>query len=233
MRVEESARQAAEAARFRAGTGPGRVDVFAVIRRLGIHLLRIALPQGSLEGAFVRHGDEAFILVNTASWPTRQRFTAAHELGHFFLGQPDDKPHYDVTLWNPEDRKANLFAGFFLMDEQTAKSIVEVETEPVRMALLLMNEFDVSFEAAAIHLCDLGIIESPVKRHLLDISDDQSVSLAGLAREHGVPKPRVAKPDETVDPGEDYLSAIAELRATGLLSDKAYEEMSFNSLAGR
>lgn len=233
MRVEQVARQAAESARFQAGVGPGRVDVFGAIYTLKFHLLRYPLPEGSLEGAFLRHDQERFILVNSASVRTRQRFTAAHELGHAYLGLADGVAHYDQTLFDPEDRKANLFAGHFLMDEQSARALTQRERDPVRMALVVMADFDVSLDAAAIHLAGLGMIDQTDKRKLLELSNDRSVRLADLWRQHGLAAPRDSRADRVVDPGSDYRRALHDLHRTGLLSDEQYAAMAFRQQAVR
>lgn len=224
MRTEDRARQAAESARFRIGAGPGRVDVFGGIRRLAnYHLLRYPLPANSLEGAFVRHGDQHFVLVNSAVRMTRQRFTAAHELGHAFL-EPDsqDVARFEIDLNRLEDRAANRFAAHFLMDEQTVRDAVTGVEDPIGKALALISTFEVSLEAAAIHLKDLGLIGEVDLQIVLQARD---VKLSTLAQARGMPVPANVAGDSAIDPGSDYLEGLAALNAAGLLAKQRHEEM--------
>jgi Zn-dependent peptidase ImmA (M78 family) len=63
--------------------GTGRIDVYDAIARLGVPLLFTKLD--GLLGAYYRD-PSAGILVTTERVLSQQRFTAAHELGHHYLG---------------------------------------------------------------------------------------------------------------------------------------------------
>jgi Zn-dependent peptidase ImmA (M78 family) len=73
------------------------------------------LGEDAIAGAFLTSRDVPFLLVNGSHPVVRQRFTLAHEYGHFFLGHG---AVYDVKLdWstrNPKEIQANFFAGAFL-----------------------------------------------------------------------------------------------------------------------
>lgn len=93
-------------------------DLFATIRDLGIRVFRRRLENSNISGLYMTHPEAgACILVNLAEGMARQRFSAAHELGHGLL---DEKP---ITMsmvgeWSSADLvevRANTFASRFLM----------------------------------------------------------------------------------------------------------------------
>lgn len=93
-------------------------DVFATIRALGMRVFRRRLENSNISGLYMNHPDAGpCILVNLAEGMARQRFSAAHELGHGLL---DEKP---ITMsmvgeWSSADLvevRANAFASHFLM----------------------------------------------------------------------------------------------------------------------
>jgi Zn-dependent peptidase ImmA (M78 family) len=222
LSVEERARQAAESARYRLGIPPGRVEVIGAIKQLGIRLLRYPVDDG-LEGAYLRTEGCSYILVNSSARPVRQRFTAAHELGHHFLHPDVDLAHYDQDLYTPEDRVANLFAAHLLMDADTVHQLAEPETDPLRRALLIRDEFDVSLEAAAIHLCNLGLMAEADRMAVMEARDRSSIPQ--LARRVGLDAPPDPRPDNAIDPGAEYVAALTEVRDAGFLSDERYRAM--------
>lgn len=224
MRIEERARQAAESARFRLGLRGGRVDVFDAIRQLGIHLLRWPLPDDSLEGAFARRGAMEFILVNSASgvWLSRQRFTAAHELGHRFLSDERDAAWFEASIDNTDDVEANRFAAYFLMDEPTVRAGVSYSEPPMARALNTAAEFEVSLAAAAIHLRALGLIAPSDVDAILE--ERAETSLRQLAARYKARQP-VARQDPVRDPGSDYKNVLQELLRDGLISAERERSM--------
>lgn len=224
MNMEARARQAAESARFRLGAVPGPIDVFDAIRQLSIRLLRYPVPENALEGAYLRSRGVAYILVNSATRLVRQRFTAAHELGHHFLHPDLDLEHYDARLDEPEDRSANRFAAHFLMDERTVQGIAAMETDPIRQALAVRYHFDVSLEAVTIHLCNLGLIDEATRFDVM-ARRDQATSLRALAHEVGLQVPNEPPIINLVDPGPEYARALAEVRDAGFLSDERYDAL--------
>lgn len=229
MRTEDAARQAAEAARYRAGVRPGPADVFAAIRRLGIRLLRYPLPEDSAEGAYVRSRGAAYILVSTAYARSHQRFTAAHELGHHFLTPDrDDLEHYDDKVDAGADRAANLFAGYFLIDEASARETVGGISDPVAKALVVTHRFEVSLPAAAIHLCDLGLIRAVDKGEVLRLAMDPSASINGLRRARGLPAVRQVEARGETDPGEEYVAILARMARLGVIPPDRIGELGYD-----
>src|SRR6266699_2578195 len=84
--------------------------------------VRFSVGNDDVSGALIRSDDSVVIAVNSAQHENRQRFTIAHEIGHFLLhkgtqGHFDDdfRVNYrkaDSTgLATDEEREANLFAA--------------------------------------------------------------------------------------------------------------------------
>lgn len=99
----------------------GSIDVFESICSLDIALL--LRPLNGLLGAYLREPAPG-ILVTTQRPLSIQRFTAAHELGHFYLDHKpslDDEnvlrrsPFRNEGLPNLQELEANTFAAAFLM----------------------------------------------------------------------------------------------------------------------
>ena len=97
----------------------GNVDVFGVIVRMKLGL--VFRPLKGLLGAYLP-GDNPGILVTTERPLSIQRFTGAHELGHFFMkhqGSLDDNSVIERSPfakgYEPVEVAANSFAAAFLM----------------------------------------------------------------------------------------------------------------------
>ena len=67
------------------------------------------------DGIQVTRGDSATIGYNQAQHRHRQRFTVAHEIGHFMLGHTNGNSIFDLNSKKPEEIEANQFAAELLM----------------------------------------------------------------------------------------------------------------------
>ena len=106
------------------------VDVEAIIRRIGIGLSKAYLNK-EIAGMIERTRDNKYhISVNVNDPLTRQRFTMAHELGHYIYhknligeGIDDDKmyrstevgKYHNTYIGKHEETQANRFAANLLM----------------------------------------------------------------------------------------------------------------------
>lgn len=114
-------------------------------------------------GRILGFGDRAFITVDSQSPRSRQRFSAAHELGHWMLDRgrlanfvcTEKNFISDWSVDNPE-RRANKYAANLLLPHFIFQPLVknrEITFETVRD---LCRRFETSLMATAIRLVELG-----------------------------------------------------------------------------
>lgn len=103
--------------------------------------------------------DMAVIGINNSQHPRRQRFTLAHEIGHYVLehkimniGDLVDDANTDTS--SPIEREANYFASCLLMPRELVKKHIKGKYEIKELA----KKFDVSEQAMTIRILELGLI---------------------------------------------------------------------------
>jgi Zn-dependent peptidase ImmA (M78 family) len=160
-------------------TGP-EVPVERIAQRHGIAVRRQELDEESVSGFLARQpGRHAIIGVNSTHSDKRQRFTIAHELGHFFLhdGQGQQEVHIDRTQQfsvklrsaassrgdDTEEVEANLFAAELLMptrfvEQDFARRIFDLSDDDETVSAMA-ERFGVSTQAMSYRLAYLGLIE--------------------------------------------------------------------------
>jgi Zn-dependent peptidase ImmA (M78 family) len=90
-----------------------------IARSLDIRISRA--PSADFSGLLIRKDGRALIGVNSNEAPVRQRFTIAHELGHFILHPQKDafvdfrKELGEGETRPPRERHADMFAAALLM----------------------------------------------------------------------------------------------------------------------
>lgn len=126
------------------------VDVAACAREAGLPIYAMDLPQG-VSGMIVRGdglaGDSGFVCYVDKSEPSvRQRFTAAHELGHFVLHRASiGETHSDnyllraEGLTNAQEAAANRFAADLLMPRELVSAAIDSGTASVPALAKLFN----------------------------------------------------------------------------------------------
>jgi hypothetical protein len=138
------------------------VDPFVIANKLGIKTRVAALPEG-VSGIFrMKPGMDPEIYVNADDSSNRQRFTCAHELGHYSrwqtLGEEIDREvveHRDLLSSAgsiPSEVYANQFAAELLMPRAFVKDLSEVYS-----LVPLTYEFGVSADAMDFRLRNLGL----------------------------------------------------------------------------
>jgi Zn-dependent peptidase ImmA (M78 family) len=138
--------------------GPGD-PIEALIEKLGgkvsIRGLSDATPDN--DESIVIDSDSKFeIFLSPLTSPERDRFTIAHELGHFFLHYPLKKK--PMAAWRfgstRVEWEANWFAAAFLMPEaEFKKKFAEVEGDIISVT----SVYGVSTTAASIRAQTLGL----------------------------------------------------------------------------
>jgi len=108
-----------------AGVPRPPVPVETIAENLEIQI-RFEAAEDNLSGALIRKPREVVIGVNSAHHPNRQRFTIAHEIGHFIL-------HKGIKLHVDEDFRVNLRDG--------SASREEIEANAFAAELLMPTEY--------------------------------------------------------------------------------------------
>jgi len=147
------------------------VPLEVVAHRLGLVVERVPLGEG-ISGVLVVSEGRGRIGVNSEQPTVRQRFTIAHEIGHFLLHREDSDLFIDktyVAFRDSESAKgeeraeiqANQFAAALLMPAQLVQR--ELSDELVDLAATdtidqLAARFGVSVQSMAFRLENLGLM---------------------------------------------------------------------------
>lgn len=140
---------------------PLPVDPFQLARSLGIAVQKSSRLATEVSGQIVFMDDGAVITVNAADHPNRQRFTCAHEIGHYTRREEagDDCRFVDYrsTLaglgMDQEEIYANQFAAALLMPAHLVKQFVKKQMRVDNMATL----FGTSVQAMELRLRNLRL----------------------------------------------------------------------------
>ncbi len=149
------------------------VPIEVVARREGLDI-RLEPLDSNLSGFLYREGSNAIIGANSLQARVRQRFTIAHELGHYFLHE-GEQLHFDravhfrlrstlaATGTDTSEVEANRFAAELLMprtmidaDMNAAKALDVLDDEFLSK---LSRRFGVSSQAMVLRLTNLGYVE--------------------------------------------------------------------------
>lgn len=148
---------------------PLPVNPFVIADRLGIKMFTANLSEGVSGVLIKRAGQDAEIHVQTSDSPSRQRFTCAHELGHYVKRSATDDDAWEYVEHrnlitsqgtDTEEIYANRFAASLLMPEIAVRKLydklkAEAGTPPPPAALAF--EFGVSADAMQYRLANLGL----------------------------------------------------------------------------
>ncbi len=149
------------------------VPIEGIVKRYGLQLHFQAL-QSDLSGFLYREQENGIIGVNSIHAKVRQRFTIAHELGHFLLHQ-NDSLHVDRAVHvkfrgnlskqgiDTDEMEANLFAAEILMPQDLIVREFE-RNEPIDILdedfiVQLAHQYNVSMQALILRLVNLRYIE--------------------------------------------------------------------------
>ncbi|RJO61203.1 ImmA/IrrE family metallo-endopeptidase [candidate division WS5 bacterium] len=142
------------------------VDVSDMSRKLDI-VVKYA-PSTEFSGLLYRKDGKAFMAINSKDPEVRQRFTMAHELGHFFLHPQKDTfvEFRDSGTNSPRSLKeiqANQFAAALLMPRKNLlKDIVSYQETGItdKAIQALAERYQVSEESMNYRLRNLNSIRS-------------------------------------------------------------------------
>ncbi len=158
--------QAAQALRLREELGFGAVDIWQLLERLEIPTARHEFGPDAGDGLYLWEGGEPFIVVNASTRASRQRFTAAHELGHHEMHRFETArlliTDQDIfRSGDPREVEANAFAAYLLAPDQAVRRVVgDRKGEQVTQDLVveLMGVFGLSYEATTWRLLNAEVI---------------------------------------------------------------------------
>ncbi len=136
------------------------VDPVVIARELGIEVYVADMKPDASGALYMDTGpDKPRIYLNSSDAGVRQRFSCAHELGHYMdkiergelYGRHIEwRNGHSSTGKRPDERYANAFAAALLMPADAVRRLRHTH-HPVQMAL----EFDVSVEAMTLRLKNL------------------------------------------------------------------------------
>lgn len=123
-------------------------------------------PHDAFSGLLIRKDGHALIGVNSKEAPVRQRFTVAHELGHFFLHPEKDafvdyRDNKKGAMRTPREKQANMFAAALLMPRTLLlKDCRALSREGLAEddIVALARRYQVSDEAMRFRLMNLNVL---------------------------------------------------------------------------
>ncbi|MCX7720255.1 MAG: ImmA/IrrE family metallo-endopeptidase [Dictyoglomus thermophilum] len=120
---------------------------------LGVEVHFQELPS-QISGILYNHNDHPMILINKRDNPLRQRFTIAHELGHFLLHHSNTQIYFDYPISkNPKlEKEANTFAASLLLPDFFLKRYLNLPYQKIS------SIFQVSQKVIEIRLKDFKTI---------------------------------------------------------------------------
>lgn len=136
----------------------GHVNVHELLRKLGGEII----VDDRAESLEVRDKGDFTVIIPTHTSQLRDRFTIAHELGHYFLHYRAPAPHrigeristFTRLGRNVAETQANVFASNLLMPEEHFKTAFKQLNGDMAM---VARRFDVSVPAAKVRAEYLGL----------------------------------------------------------------------------
>ena len=147
------------------------VDVAVLAKLEGVEVDQADFGD-EISGVLMKDGDRAIIGVNARHAPTRQRFTIAHELGHFMLHTSRDlfvdkdyivhfRDETSSTGVDPIEVEANQFAAEVIMPADKVRELFNArrfDIDDEAALRRLAAKFTVSPTAMAVRLSSLGLV---------------------------------------------------------------------------
>ena len=215
--------------RHRFNLGHGKVDPVKVAELLGLEVVRYPIEDGSLEGIYRPLPGGGAILVNSRSQNLRQRFTVAHEIGHFLLHTDQafiDEKIEEAQNDRPDklkEREADRFAGALLVDRDAAEEMFHRHRGDLDAAVAeVADTFGVNVPTAAIQIEQYGFIT----RDECDAfqAEYAQVPLWEFMERHGR-RSSHRKGDGQLSISRSYKNRVTAALATGLLSPERAAEL--------
>ena len=131
-------------------------DIFSYVKSLSDVELKIEPLCDDISGYIEKVGDKFVIVVNSLQSPLRQRFTLAHEFGHYSLHKADlEGKHQDTVLFRDAD-EFKEGKTYEIPKESFEDAIKSGKNTPKQLS----NLFQVTEKAILYRAYKLGIIKS-------------------------------------------------------------------------
>ncbi len=148
------------------------ISVEKIAKKLNLEI-RVEQLEGDISGCIIRQGDRGIVGVNTFHHENRQRFTVAHEIGHFLLHKGNQilvdrkflvnmRDAEASAAANPEEVEANFFAAELLMPERFLSIDIKgkhLDIEDDQSLRDLAERYQVSTQALTYRLANLGYLQ--------------------------------------------------------------------------
>ena len=162
MNIEERVEEILS--KYNGGNVP--INVLEIAKK-GNVLVKYA-PSTKFSGLLYRKDDTAFMAISSSESNVRQRFTIAHELGHFFLHPQKDtfvefRDNEKNIARGIKEIQANQFAAALLMPRKfLGKDVQNFKETGITKSVteFLAKKYHVSEEAMTFRLLNLNFIES-------------------------------------------------------------------------
>lgn len=187
LKKELRAEAKSRARQYRRELGLGEepiLDIFDLIERQGVILVRYPSPSDKLSALIAKDTDNYYIYINSDMSLGHQIFSGSHELYHYRY----DKDNLQVIACkpltkqeDPSELMADYFAGEFLMPEDTViafwKRFGRIHRIEPRHVIIMACSFRVSFTAMLYTLLRLKLIGGPVYGGLKKLSNPENKEL--------------------------------------------------------
>ena len=219
----EEAARAALKVRQDVGFPEGRIDVAVAAERLGLYLYALPLPEGASSGASAAVNEQIGVaLVKGSDHHSRQRFTAAHEIGHHVF----QDAYQSGPFGSQVERIINSFAADLLIPRDEAARrwapLVSDLGGTRQAAIAIATEYQVSWSALCPHLNNVGLIDQEEWQQLAELQPLHGEYTAlgyGAAFNHDFETPQVPKPIRNAVLRGYRRHLLGESRALEMLYD--------------
>ncbi len=140
----------------------------------GVHVFSVTEEERAVDAFSFWQGDRPFVCLNTRRSGERQRFDAAHELGHVVL-----HPHHGTRRDRAAEREADAFASSFLLPRASVVALAPPRAA-VPAILKLKRNWNVSALALTHRLHALGLLSDYAYR-------DACINLGRMGYRRGEP----------------------------------------------
>lgn len=142
------------------------LDILELVEKLGGYVYEVGYLEANGNSMVINDSDDSFkIYVSATDGKNRQKFTIAHEIGHYFIHYKDGNPEERETVYRRTNHayggfteyEANVFAASLLMPENKFKESFKSRGGDLG---LIANDFGVSIAAAEVRARALGLLDN-------------------------------------------------------------------------